>query len=88
MEKMDREGATAINGSRESISQVVSLISIICEDKRQKRIHPSYATKHEIWLRFIGPREVFEREIIEGVGAKIIEEHPYINGTSYEIIKN
>ena len=85
---MDREGTTAINGGFQSISQVVSLIRIICEDKRQKRIHPSYATKQEIWLRFIGPMEVFERELIEAVGAKIIEEHPYISGTSYAILKN
>lgn len=83
---MDRKCKDTTAGK--CVSQVVSIISIICEDKRQKRIHPSYATKHEIWLRFIGPMEVFEREIVEAVESRTIEEHPYINGTSYEIIKN
>jgi len=32
--------------------------------------------------------EVFEREISEAVGSKIIREHPYINGTLYELSKN
>jgi hypothetical protein len=88
MEKMDREGATAINGSCESVSQVVSIISVICEEKRAKRIHPCYATHYEVWLRFIGTMEVFEREISEAVGSKIIREHPYISGTLYELSKN
>lgn len=83
---MDRKCKDTTAGKR--VSQVVSIISVICEEKRAKRIHPSYATKYEIWLRFIGTMEVFEREISEAVSSRIIREHPYINGTSYEILKN
>lgn len=83
---MDRKCEDTTAGKR--VSQVVSIISVICEEKRAKHIHPCFATKYEIGLRFIGTMEVFEREISEAVSSHIIREHPYINGTTYEILKN
>ena len=79
---MDRKGAS----SSKRISQVVTIIHTIVEEKRDKRIIPAHATLREEWIRYIGSADMLEAELVEAIKSRAIRVRPNVNGIAYELL--